>query len=167
MIEPARREYDDQTRERLSGLFGAPERWAVTTHSLVWAQLDVVVPAFTGSTVVAVPVPCSYDLEVVSAKYLSALGGGEVPMALHFNGIVYYPDRRGGLQMVLVPWSTSIDFRMPIAIWRETIEAHYPNTGWVAVHAETMTALERARVARAAPTFDECLRLLLAEADHG
>ena len=52
MIEPARRSYDDATRERLVELFGAPERWAVTTRSLVWSQLDVLVPAFTGTTTV-------------------------------------------------------------------------------------------------------------------
>ena len=56
MIEPARRGYDDATRERLVELFGAPERWAVTTRSLVWSQLDVLVPAFTGSTTVSVPI---------------------------------------------------------------------------------------------------------------
>ena len=32
MIDPARRAYDDATRERLVELFGAPERWASTTH---------------------------------------------------------------------------------------------------------------------------------------
>ena len=31
-----------------SGCSAPPERWAVTTRSLVWAQLDVLVPAFTG-----------------------------------------------------------------------------------------------------------------------
>ena len=34
MIEPARRAYDAETRERLVELFGAPERWATTTRSL-------------------------------------------------------------------------------------------------------------------------------------
>ena len=64
MIEPARRRYDDGTRERLVELFGAPERWAVTTRSLVWAKLDVLVPAFVGSTTVSVPIACHYDLEL-------------------------------------------------------------------------------------------------------
>src|SRR5262249_46213961 len=50
MIEPARRTYDDATRERLLELFGPPERWSVTTRSVVWTQLDVLVPAFTGVT---------------------------------------------------------------------------------------------------------------------
>jgi hypothetical protein len=164
MIEPAKRGYDELTRERLTGLFGAPERWAVTTHSLVWAQLDVVVPAFTSSTTVAVPIACSYDLEVAAAKYLHSLPDGEAPLALHFNGMVYYPNEQGGLQMVLVPWSSSIDYRMPVAVWRETIEHYYPNTGWVALRAQTLHALERERVARGLPTYDACVQRLLSEA---
>jgi hypothetical protein len=164
MIEPARRAYDDATRERLAGLFGAPERWAMTTHSLVWAQLDVVVPAFTGSTTVSVPVACNYDQELAAAKYLHSLSDGQAPLALHFNGMVYYPNEQGGLQMVLVPWSRSIDFRMPVSVWRETIEHYYPNTGWVALRSETLRALERERVANGLPTQDACVRHLLGEA---
>jgi hypothetical protein len=166
MIEPARREYDEATRERLAGLFGAPERWAVTTRSLVWAQLDVVVPAFTGSTMVPVALSCSYDLEIAAAKYLYALPGGVVPLGLHFNGIVYYPDEAGGLQMVLVPWSTSIDFRLPVSVWRETVEHYYPNGGWAALAKHTLQRLERERVARGLPTYDTCVSELLREAGH-
>jgi hypothetical protein len=164
MIEPARRSYDDATRARLAGLFGAPERWAVTTHSLLWAQLDVVVGAFTGSTTVGVPLACSYDLELAAAKYLEGLPDGEVPLALHFNGMVYYPNERGGLQVVLVPWSRSIDYRMPVQVWRETIEHYYPNTGWVAMRVQTLEALQREKRARGAATLDACLAQMLDEA---
>ncbi len=62
----------------------------------MWCQLDVLVPAFTGSTTVAVPVPCSYDLELAAAKYLHSLPDGEAPLALHFNGTIYYPGDDGG-----------------------------------------------------------------------
>jgi hypothetical protein len=166
MIEPARREYDEHTREQLTGLFGAPARWAVTTRSLLWAQLDVVVPGFTGSTTVAVALPCGYDLEIAAAKYLYSLPGGEAPLALHFNGMVYYPDEHGGLQMVLVPWSQSIDFRMPVSVWRETVEHYYPNSGWAALGKHTLQRLERERVARGLPTYDACVSELLGEAAH-
>ncbi len=165
MIEPARRSYDDATRERLVELFGAPERWAVTTRSLVWAQLDVLVPAFTGSTTVSVPISCSYDLELAAAKYLHSLPGGEVPLALHFNGTIYYPGEHGALQMVLVPWNKSTDYRMPVSVWRETVEHYYPNTGWVALRSQTLEALAREKRNRGLPTLDECVRELLAEAD--
>ena len=45
-IDPARRSYDDATRERLVELFGEPDRWSATTRSFLWAQLGTVVPAF-------------------------------------------------------------------------------------------------------------------------
>jgi Family of unknown function (DUF6084) len=167
MIEPARRRYDDATRERLVELFGAPERWAVTTRSLVWAQLDVVVPAFTGSTTVAVPIACHYDLELAAAKYLHSLPDGQVPLALHFNGMIYYPAQDGGLQMVLVPWTKSIDFRMPVSVWSETIEHYYPGTGWVALPSHTLAALQRRKLDRGMATLSACIEELLEGSQDG
>jgi hypothetical protein len=162
MLEPARRTYDDATRERLAGLFGPPERWSVTTRSLVWAQLDVIVPAFVGSTTVAVPIGCNFDLEVAAAKYLHALPDGYAPLAMHFNGLVYYPNDAGGLQMTMIPWARSEEFRMPVSVWSETIEHYFPNTGWVGLRTETLTALERLRVDGGDATFDATIRKLLA-----
>jgi Family of unknown function (DUF6084) len=164
MIEPARRRYDDATRERLFELFGSPERWAVTTRSLVWSQLDVLVPAFTGMTTVGVPIACNYDMELAAAKYLHSLPDGEAPLALHFNGMIYYPGEDGALQMVLVPWTKSIDFRMPVSVWKETIDHYYPNTAWVALRTETLEALQREKLRRGLATFDACVADLLDEA---
>jgi Family of unknown function (DUF6084) len=161
MIDPARRRYDDATRERLVELFGAPERWAVTTRSLVWAKLDVLVPAFTGKTTVTVPIACHYDLELAAAKYLHALSDGEAPLALHFNGMIYYPGEDGGLQMALIPWSKSIDFRMPVSVWQETIAHYYPGTAWIAVRAQTLEALQREKLDRGLATLDACVNALL------
>jgi hypothetical protein len=166
MIEPARRRYDEATRARLVELFGAPERWAVTTRSLVWSQLDVVVPAFTGAVTITVPIACHYDLELAAAKYLHSLPDGVAPLALHFNGTVYYRGPDGGLQMVLVPWTKSTDFRMPVSVWRQTIEHYYPDTGWVALGVQTFRALQRAKLDRGLPTIDACVQALLSEA-HG
>jgi hypothetical protein len=161
MIEPARRRYDESTRVRLAELFGPPERWGTTTRSLVWSQLDVLVPEFTGRTTVAVPLACSYDLELAASKYLYSLPEGEAPLALHFSGTTYYRGADGGLQMVLVPWNRSIDFRMPVSVWRATIEHYYPNTTWVAVRSQTLDALQREKVDRGLATFDDCVRALL------
>jgi hypothetical protein len=163
MIDPARRRYDDATRAKLVELFGEPERWAMTTRSLVWCQLDVLVPAFTGSTVVTVPIQCSFDMELAAAKYLHSLPDGEAPLALHFNGTIYYPGDEGRLQMVLVPWTKSIDFRMPVSVWRNTVEHYYPKTGWVALHTETLEALQLAKLDRGLATLDACVRTLLVE----
>lgn len=161
MIEPARRTYDDAARERLVELFGAPERWALTTRSLLWTQVDVLVPSFTGTAAFQVPIQCSYDLELVAAKYFHSLPGGEVPLAFNFNGTIFYRDDDGRLQMSLVPWSCTTEFRLPVATWRELIDHYYPDTRWVALAARTLDALQREKTRRGLPTVDACVAELL------
>jgi hypothetical protein len=161
MLEPARRAYDAETREKLVELFGAPERWATTTHSLVWHQADVLVPAFTGATTFRVPVPCSFDMEVASTKYLYGLADGEVPLAFNFNGFVHYRGDDGRLQMSLVPWACTAEFRFPVAVWHDLIEHYYPRTGWIPLQEGTLRALQREKASRALPTLDACVAELL------
>lgn len=163
MIEPARRSYDADVHERLKGLFGEPERWAVTTRSLLWSQVDAVIPAFTGSTTVPIPIACSYDLEVAAAKYFYSLPDGDAPLAFHFNGTIYYRDYDDRMQMVLVPWTRSCDFRMPVATWKEMIASYFPNTAWVALNTATIDALHREQLNRGLATADACITELLAE----
>ena len=164
MIEPARRQYDAETRERLVELFGPPERWATTTRSLVWHQAEAVVPAFTGSTTFHIALPATFDMEVASSKYLYGLPDGEVPLAFNFNGTVHYRGDDGRLQLSLVPWSCSAEFRLPVSTWRELIDHYYPRTGWIALRDETLLALQREKATRALPTLDACVAELLEEA---
>ena len=76
----------------------------------------------------ACAVPASFDMEVASAKYLYGLPDGEVPLAFNFNGTVHYRGDDGRLQMSLVPWACTAEFRFPVSIWRELIEHYYPQT---------------------------------------
>ncbi|HWH45073.1 MAG TPA: DUF6084 family protein [Thermoleophilaceae bacterium] len=163
MIEPARRAYDAETREKLVELFGAPERWATTTRSLVWHQADALVPAFTGSTTFRVALPATFDMEVASTKYLYGLPDGEVPLAFNFNGTVHHRGDDGRLQVSLVPWSCSAEFRLPVATWRDLMEHYYPQTGWIPLHAGTLQALQAEKARRALPTLDSCVAELLRE----
>jgi hypothetical protein len=164
MIEPARREYDTASKERLVELFGAPERWGTTTNSLVWHRADVLVPSFTGSTTFRVPVPVSYDLEVAGAKYFDAVTGGDVPLAFNFNGTIHYRGDDGRLQMSLVPWSCSADFAFPVTVWKEAIQHTYPNARWVTLHDETLRALLAEKARRGSATVDAAIAALLKDA---
>jgi hypothetical protein len=159
-IDPARRTYDDAERARLVELFGEPGRWGATTHSFQWARIESLVPSFTGSTLCAIEVPCTYDLEVASAKYFDSLSG-DVPLSLHFNGTVLYRGADDRLQVMLVPWRCSARWRMPVEIWRRTIDAHYPGGGWIRLQRETLEALARAKAERGLHTFDDTVRDLL------
>lgn len=164
MIEPAQRSYDDETRERLVEMFGAPERWAATTRSFLWAELDVLVPAFTGATAFRIPMACTYDLELAAAKYLHSMPGGEVPLMFNFTGTIFYRGAEGRMQIVKVPWDCSARFAMPVVTWREMIDHHYPNGGWIRLDDSTLESLGRCKADRGLPSFDATVAGLLREA---
>jgi hypothetical protein len=167
MIDPAKRGYDPETRERLAELFGPPASWAPSTQGLSWARVAANVPGFTGATTFAFEVPCTYDLEVAAAKYLYALDGGEVPLSFHFNGTVFYFGPEGKLQVVPVAWTSSAQYRMPISTWRAMIAEHYPGGGWIRLHERTLAALNARRAGRGLPSFDACVEELLELAEGG
>jgi hypothetical protein len=159
-VEPAKRGYDTASRERLVELFGEPERWATTTQSFRWAQADVLVPGFSVTTDVELPIACTYDLELAASKYFDGLEG-DAPLRFHFNGTVFYEAEGGRLQVIQIPWDRSVRFKMPIEVWRRTIDAHYPNRGWIAVDRETLARLARRKATRGQPTFDATIAELL------
>lgn len=165
-IEPAQRRYDPETRERLVELLGDPGKVGAPVRTLPWAQVDVLVRPFRGSTSVAIPVPCSYDLEIAAANYFRSLADGEVPLVFHFNGSVYYEGDGGRLQIVQISWEESSEYRMPISAWEEMIAAYYPNRGWVPAGAETIERLRRYKVERGLPSYEAALERLL-EAGEG
>ncbi|MGI8712894.1 MAG: DUF6084 family protein [Solirubrobacteraceae bacterium] len=164
MIDPARRGYDPETRERLAELFGPPASWAPSTSGLHWARVGTSVPGFRGQTTFEIEVPCTYDLEVAAAKYFYAVHDGQVPLSFHFNGNIFYrssvPD--GGRVMVVpVSWTSTAQYRMPLQVWRAMIAEHYPGGGWIRVDNRTLEALNRRRGARGLPSFDATVRELL------
>jgi hypothetical protein len=156
-IDPARRAYDEATRERLVELFGAPERWAATTRSFLWAQVGTVVPSFRGTAEFALDVACTYDLEVAAAKYVYSLPDGDVPLTFHFSGTILH----GQMQVAMVPWSCSAAFKLPVETWRGLMASHYPGGGWVRMETETLDALAARKAASGLPTYDATIRELL------
>jgi hypothetical protein len=160
MIDPARRGYDEATRERLAELFGPPASWAPSTQGLSWARVAAAVPAFQSETVFALELPCTYDLEVAAAKYFYALADGMAPLSFHFYGTVFYTAEDGRLQMTPVPWSSSAQFAMPVSAWKAMIAEHYPGGGWIRLQGETLEALN-ARRAQRGLTFDNLIGELL------
>ena len=71
-IETTRRSYSEAEQRRLRDLFGEPERWSRTLHSLLWTHAAMVIPPFRESTVVELPVPCTFDLTVATASSSTA-----------------------------------------------------------------------------------------------
>ena len=162
-IEPARRKYTPAEAERLNDLFGETERWAETLRPVQFTQVAVMVPRFTGSTEIELPVPLSYDLEIGATRYFAGLDGGEVPLLLLFSGTLFTMSG-GRIQAGQVPWSKEAAYRLPVSLWREAVDAHFPNSAWIRMSRPVLDELLRYKSRRALPTWDSTIESLLAEA---
>jgi Family of unknown function (DUF6084) len=165
-IEPHRRRYSAAEAQRLHDLFGDTSRWAETVKPIQLATVTTMVPTFTAVTEVDLPVPCTYDLEVASARYLQGLDDGTVPLLLLFSGTVFLATG-DGFSVELVPWSAEASYRMPVSVWRELVDLHFPGSAWLRCSRETLDALSAFKAKRALPTWDATLTALLAEAGQG
>src|SRR5438128_1178193 len=135
-ILAAARHYAPAEQDRLLDLFGEPPRWGQTLKSLLWTLTSVQVPSFHGTTVVDVAIPCTYDFEVVTARYFYALEDGQIPLELLFSGTVFYAGETG-LQVEQISWANEARFSLPVRVWKDLIDLYFPNTAWLRVPKDT------------------------------
>jgi hypothetical protein len=159
-IAPARRRYSERDQERLVELFGAPERWGETLRTFLWSHTSALVPPFTDETSVELTAPCTYDLEVATAKYFYALDDGDVPLELLFSGTIFYAGE-GGLQAAQIPWDSEATFRMPVRVWKEAIESHFPGSAWLRLRDDVFDRLVAYKARHALPTWEATVDELL------
>ncbi|HEX5270153.1 MAG TPA: DUF6084 family protein [Gemmataceae bacterium] len=163
-IEPARRRYAAAEQGRLGDLFGTPDRWGQTLRPLLWTHVSAVVPSFTGSGTVDLPVPCGADFCLAATKYFAALEEGEVPLSFLFSGTIFYEGPDGALQVAQIPWDREATFRLPAATWREVTDHYYPNTRWLCLRRDVFDRLNEYRSRQGLPTWEDALDRLLAPA---
>ncbi len=161
-IEPARRRYEPADQQRLLDLFGSPERWSSTVRNMLWTHTNVIVPGFTGSTVVDLPVPCTFDLNVAATKYFHGLENGEVPLCLLFSGTIFHAAEDGALQVAQIPWEREAKYRLPVRVWQEMMNLYYPNSAWLCLQREAFNRLYEYKVRHGIPTWEQALESLLA-----
>jgi hypothetical protein len=160
-IEPARRRYAADEEQKLLDLFGTRERWGQTLRSTLWTHASVVVPPFTGETVIDLPVPCSFDFNVAATKYFYALADGEVPLCLLFSGTIFYTDRDGYLQVSQIPWEKEASFRLRVQVWKNMMELYYPESAWLRLERDTFDRLYHYKSSRGLPTWEKAIDMLI------
>jgi Family of unknown function (DUF6084) len=162
-IEPSRRRYTSDEEERLRDLFGETTRWADTLKPMQFTNVSTMVTSFTGSTEIQLPVNFSYDLEIGSGRYFASLESGDIPLLLLFSGTIFSVVD-GRMQVQQVPWSKEATCRLPVSVWREAVDVHFPNVAWITMSRGTLSGLERYKTERALPTWDATVNALLSEA---
>jgi len=160
-IAVTQRRYSPEAQTRLLEVFGEAQRWAQTLRNLLWTHASMVVPQFSGSVEVDLPVPCTYDFEVVGAKYFDALKDGDIPLLFLFSGTIFYQGEEGQLQVGQISWSQEASFRLPVALWQEMITRYYPNTAWLRLRKEVFDQLYHYKAVHGLPTWEDALMQLL------
>jgi hypothetical protein len=163
-IEPRRRPHSPSEQERMTDLFGESERWRDTLRPLIWSRTSISVPAFEESIEIDLPVACTYDFEVAAAKYLEALEGGDVPMLFLFSGTVF-AKADNGFRVEQVPWDKEAAYRMPVAKWRDVMDAYFPGCAWIRVRRESLDALQRFRARNGLVNWDDAIEALIGSAE--
>jgi hypothetical protein len=160
-IETQRRTYQPQEQERLTDLFGEPERWSETLRGMLWTHIHVTVPPFETNGIVDLPVPCSFDFNLGATKYFHGLERGEVPLLLLFSGSIFRHDADGVLSMELISWQNEARYRLPVQVWGNMMEVYYPNHNWLCVSRDVFEALYEYKRRQGHTGFDETLLSLL------
>ncbi len=158
-IEVQRRHYLPAESELLAELFGEPSRYAETLRPMLWTHAAQMVLAFEKETEFDLPVACSYDFEVASHKYLASLRSGVIPLNAMFSGMVFVQGE-AGVSPEFVPWTCEARYPLPVAVWREAMDAFFPNSAWIRVSRDLFDELRGFKAATGAPTWDAALQRL-------
>jgi hypothetical protein len=161
-IEVTRRRYTPSDQERLRDLFGEPERWGQTLRNLLWTNTSAVIPQFTGATTIDLQVPCTFDFSVATTKYFNGLEAGDIPVCLMFSGTVFYADPTGALRVAPISWDKETKFRLPLKVWKDMMDAYYPNSAWLCLRRDVFEDLHRFKVERCIPTWEQAFEIMLA-----
>ena len=143
-------------------LFGTPDRWSQTLRSLLWTNLNMVVPSFPGtSTIADLHVPCTFDFNVAATKYFEGLTDEDIPLHIMFSGTVFYAPADSGLQVAPISWEQEARFKLPVKVWREMMDSYYPNSVWLNLRRDVFDRLYRYKMQHGIPTWEQTLEEVL------
>ena len=161
-----RRRYSPEAQAQLLELFGEPKRWGETLLSLLWTHSNVFVPQFSGDVTVDLPIACTYDFEVVAAKYFHALGDGDIPLEFLFSGTIFYEGEAGNLQVAQISWSKEASYRLPVTVWQEMMARYYPNSAYIRLNKDVFDRLYQYKATHSLPNWEDAIVRLLQSSDE-
>jgi Family of unknown function (DUF6084) len=161
MIQPSHRSYAASEREKLSDLFGAPDRWSQTLKPFLWTHATAAIPAFSGTVTSLLTVPCSFDFNVAATKYFHALQDGSLPLSFQFSGTIFYKSPGGALQIDQIDWGSESSFNLPAEVWTEMMEHYYPDSAWLRVGRAAFERLGEYKRRQGLATWEQAIDQLL------
>ena len=63
--------------------------------------------------------------------------------------------------MEQVPWEKEAAFRLPVQTWKDAMESHFPECGWIRLRRSSLDALQRIKSREALFTWDDVIETLV------
>jgi hypothetical protein len=60
-----------------------------------------------------------------------------------------------------VPWDREANFRLPVSVWKEMMNMHFPNVAWLCLRRETFDQLYEYKMRHGLPTWEEAINRAL------
>jgi hypothetical protein len=156
------RAYNPREKDNLSELFGTPERWGQTLRNRLWTSADTTIGSFTDRAEATFSVPCTYDLSFAATKYFQALEEGEIPLLFLFSGTIFYAGAEGQ-QVQPISWNKESVFQMPLGVWENLMEQHFPNSAWLYLQRDVFNRLYEFKRNHGDATWEQTIERLLPE----
>ncbi len=167
-VQCPQRAYSAGEQEKLVELFGPPDQWGHTLRNRLWTHTHTTLGPFAGSAEAILPAACTYDLNIAVTKYFYGLEQGDVSLLFLFSGSMFYRTLEGELQVEPIPWNSEAVYRMPVSLWRELMERHYPGTGWLSLNHDAFERIYKFKRQHGLPHWEAVIdRLLPAEGETG
>jgi hypothetical protein len=160
-IQSPQRAYNASEKKKLAEVFGTPEQWAQTLRNRFWTHANTTIGAFAGSAEAVLPVPCTFDMNVLATKYFQGLEDGDVPLLFLFSGSIFYTTEDGRLQVQRISWDKECAHRMPVRVWQDLMQHHYPNSAWVSLRRDVFDRLCAFKRTNGIATWEEAMERLL------
>jgi hypothetical protein len=91
------------------------------------------------------------------------LKDGAVPLLFLFSGTVFYAAADGRLQVQQISWDKECTYRIPVRVWQELMDRHYPNSAWVPLHRHVFERLYAYKRRQGFPTWEQTIERLLTD----
>jgi hypothetical protein len=156
VIEARRRQCGGGEQQLLEEIFGPRENWARNVGPLTWAEIATLVPSFAGASAFDVRVPCTYDMEPASTKFLHLAVDGDIPLSFLFTGTAFI-NGPAGIGVVRLSQDLEASWQLPSTTWHEAMERAFPDARWVRLGPESFDRLARYKAVHALPTWDAAL----------
>ncbi len=77
-----------------------------------------------------------------------------------FSGTIFRRTERG-FNVEQIAWDLEAAYRLPLRVWRDAMNFHFPNTAWLRLQKDTFDELYRFKAKRAMTTWDQAVTELL------